>query len=66
MKKVSVMQWTASACLLIGCVVRLVSLFADVHSAIQWCGLVLRAVALVLYAILLAKTIRNKRKEKEK
>ena len=66
MKKVNVMQLVASVCLLIGCVVSLVSLYTDVHLAIQWCGIVLRAVALVLYGILLVKMIRNKRKGKEK
>lgn len=66
MKKVNVMRLVASICLLIGCAVSLVSLCTDVHLAIQWCGLALRAVSVVLYAILLVKMIRNKRKEKEK
>lgn len=64
MKKVSVMQLVASVCLLIGCVVSLVSLFTDIPKAVQWCGIVLRAVSVVLYGILLVKIIRNKRKGK--
>ena len=66
MKKVNVMQLVASVCLLIGCVVSLGNLYTDVHLAIQWCGLALRAVSVVLYAVLLVKMIRNKRKGKEK
>ena len=64
MKKVSVMHLVASVCLLIGCVVSLVSLCTDIPKAMQWCGIVLRAVSVVLYGILLVKIIRNKRKGK--
>lgn len=64
MKKVSVMQLAASVCLLIGCVVSLVNLCTDVPKEVELCGIVLRAVSLVLYGILLVKMIRNKRKEK--
>ena len=64
MKKVSVMQLAASVCLLIGCAVSLVNLCTDVPKAVELCGIVLRAVSLVLYGILLVKMIRNKRKEK--
>ncbi|MBR3779278.1 MAG: hypothetical protein IKL13_06115 [Clostridia bacterium] len=64
MKKVSVMQLAASVCLLIGCVVSLVNLCTNVPKAVEWCGIVLRAVSLVLYGILLVKMIWNKRKEK--
>ena len=64
MKKVSVMQLAASVCLLIGCVVSLVNLCTNVPKAVELCGIVLRAVSLVLYGILLVKMIRNKRKEK--
>ena len=65
MKKVGVMQLVASVCLLIGCVVSLVSLYTDIPKEVQWCGIVLRAVALVLYGILLVNMLRNKRKGKE-
>ena len=66
MKKVSVMHLAASVCLLIGGVVSLVSWCTDIPKAVQWCGIVLRAVSVVLYGILLVKMIRNKREEKEK
>lgn len=66
MKKVNVLQLVASICLLIGCVVSLVSLCADIPQAVELCGIVLRADFVVLYAILLVKMIRNKQKENEK
>lgn len=65
MKKVSALQMVASICLLIGCVVSLVNLCTDVPKSVQWCGIVLRAVSCVLYALFLVKMMRNKRKEKE-
>lgn len=64
MKKVSVMRLVASVCLLIGCVVSLVNWCTDIPKEVQLCGIVLRAVSLVLYGILLVKMIRNKRKGK--
>jgi|GEM_PF-1282304 len=65
MKKVNVMQLAASLCLLVGSVVGLVRLFTNIPAAVEWCGLVLRAVSVVLYGILLVKMLRNKRKGKE-
>ena len=65
MTKVSVMRLVAAVCLLIGCVVSLVNLCTDIPRAVELCGIVLRAVSVVLYGILLVKMIRNKRKGKE-
>ena len=62
MKKINVLQFIASLCMLFGCVINLLDLCIDLPFALQVCALPLMLAALVLYIIVLRNLIKNKKK----
>lgn len=65
MKKVKVLQLTASLCLLFGCVINLLDLWIKIPLAISACSLPLLLASVVLHVILLIKYMKDKQQKKD-
>ena len=66
MKKFNMIQFIASLCLLIGCIINLVGTFISIPTGLSVCTVPLFVAALVLYLIAWVKLIKIKKEDKEK
>ena len=64
MKRIDVLQLIASIFMLIGSVINLFDLFMEIPFALHACTLPLLTVALVLFCVVWAKQIRDRKKNK--
>ena len=62
MKKINILQFIASICMLFGCVVNLLHLLMEIPIGLRMSAGPMLGVAIVLYGIVLAKQIKNRKK----
>ena len=62
MKKINILQLIASICMLFGCVVNLLHLLMEIPIGLRMSAGPMLGVAIVLYWIVLAKQIKNRKK----
>ena len=64
MKKINIVQLIASICLLIGSIINLLNLVMEIPFGLYVCTGPLLFIAAVLFAIVIVKTIKNKKERK--
>jgi hypothetical protein len=64
MKKVNILQLTASICLLIGSIINLLNLLIEIPFALYVCTGPLFLISVILFTIVLVKQIKNKKQNK--
>ena len=64
MKKINITQLRASICLLIGSVINLLNLVMEIPFGLYVCTGPLLLIAVVLFAIVIVKNMKNKRERK--
>ena len=64
MKKINIIQLIASICLLIGSIINLLNLVMEIPFGLYVCTGPLLLIAVVLFAIVIVKNIKNKKERK--
>ena len=64
MKKINIVQLIASICLLIGSIINLLNLVMEIPFGLYVCTAPLLLIAVVLFAIVIVKNIKNKKERK--
>ena len=64
MKKINIVQLIASICLLIGNIINLLNLVMDIPFGLYVCTVPFLLIAVVLFAIVIVKNIKNKKERK--
>ena len=64
MKKINIVQLMASICLLIGSIINLLNLVMEIPFGLYVCTGPLLLIAVVLFAIVIVKNIKNKKERK--
>ena len=64
MKKINIVQLIASICLLIGSIINLLNLVMEIPFGLYVCTVPFLLIAVVLFAIVIVKNIKNKKERK--